>query len=134
MVKKILSIFLISLSINSNCFCDSGNDVIFLSKDQKVPFNGYLFTEEKTQTLKNSVVERDGLKLINTSLQKSLDLSNSNILLTNDKNKLLEDQNNSLATSLYKERSSSTLEKFVWFGLGIFCAGLGVWGVKQVTK
>jgi hypothetical protein len=73
-------------------------------------------------------------KLLTASYEKSIELYKSNEELIDRKTKLLLDQNDKLYEMLNKERSRSNWEKIIWFSLGFLSVGMGVYGVKEITK
>lgn len=109
-------------------------DVQYLSKDQKAPFEGFLFTASKASELKDAVIERDNYKLINLSLEKSLELEKKNSELQNQKVNVVLEQNLNLTKSLNEERSMTNWERVLWFGLGVIGTGLAVYGASKIAK
>lgn len=109
-------------------------DVQYLSKDQKAPFEGFLFTAPKASELKDAVIERDNYKLINLSLEKSLELEKKNSELQNQKVNVVLEQNLNLTKSLNEERSMSNWERILWFGLGVVGTGMAVYGASKIAK
>jgi hypothetical protein len=109
-------------------------DVQYLSKDQKAPFEGFLFTAPKASELKDAVIERDNYKLINLSLEKSLELEKKNSELQNQKVNVVLEQNLNLTKSLNEERSMSNWERILWFVLGVVGTGMAVYGASKIAK
>lgn len=117
-VKKTFWTSLISLLIiNSTCFAQES---IYINKDDKAPFSGYLLPEETVKTLRNNTLERDLYKT-------EADLRERQV-------KLLSDQNDRLATTLQSTSSLSTWEKIGFFSLGVLITGGAVKLAHEVYK
>jgi hypothetical protein len=128
---KIIVFILILLLSFRNAY---GSDVTYIEKDVKAPYNGYLFSPEKTKEVRAGLLERDGLKTINESLESSMK-SLMNINRNNqEKVDILLEKNDKLAKSLYEERQMSDFERLMWFGLGVVGTGLAIYGASQITK
>jgi hypothetical protein len=125
---------LISSIVASNTCSVFAADATPIKSGQPAPYDGLLLTPEKAQEVKNTYVERDGYKLLNDSLQKSLDLSGGAFNLSEQKVNILLEQNNKLAVNLNEARTTSNFEKFMWFGLGVLGASLAVYGVKKAAQ
>ncbi len=130
MLKKILILLLISLTANNSYAAD----VTELKKDQPAPYTGFLFTPEKAQEVKNQLVEADRLKEINESYKRSIELYKDNEKLHEERMTKTMAQADNLAKNLYETRSTSTLEKFGYFFLGVLGTSLAVYGVKKATQ
>lgn len=109
-------------------------DVTYIEAGTKAPYSGFLFTPEKTNEQRLITLERDSFKLLNVSLQSSLELQR--VLNSNTENKvaILLEQNDKLAVRLYEERSSSTWERIFWVGLGVVAVIGGGLGLKAASK
>lgn len=120
---------LISVSLSVNVAV--AEEAIVLNQGQPAPYTGLLLDQNKANEL---YTDLNNYKLLNNSLEKSVKLYLDNEDLYNKKINMLLEQNNKLADNLNKVRSSSDWEKVLWFGLGFFSVGLGIYGVKAVTK
>ncbi len=109
-------------------------DVTKLNKDEKAPYEGYLFPPQKASELKDAVIERDGYKLLNHSLEKSLELQKKNIDLQEQKVDIVLEQNFKLTKSLNDERSMTSWERIGWFTLGVLGTGLAVYGASKINR
>lgn len=107
-------------------------DVTHIEKNTPAPYTGYLFTPEKTNEVKNVVVERDGLLKLNESLTKSLQLQSDVADLNQKKVTILLEQQDKLSKSLYDERSVSNWTQFGWFALGVLATSAAIYGVSQI--
>lgn len=130
-LSQMFSIFLIVLTITSNSYAVESR---FLEEGTPAPFSGYLIPPSTTKELKDAVIERDGFRLINTSLEKSISIYKQNEVLYTDKVNVLVNQNDNLAKSLESARSTSDLTKILWFGLGVVATGFAIYGAKAATK
>ena len=109
-------------------------DAIYLTKDQKAPYNGYLLPEDKLVELRNNTLERDTLKTENASLNTSLKLQDDIISKKDAQLTLYSDANDRLAKTAYNEQSLNTWEKLAFIGLGILITGAAISGVHALYK
>lgn len=120
MVRVILILTLISnLAIAQNA--------VHMNKGDIAQFEGDLLTLETTKQLYNDSLEK-------TSLQKQLDLTNSNNTLLNQEKQILLDQNKSLIENATKDHTLSTWEKAGYFFGGIVITGLAIKGAQQLRQ
>jgi len=131
LASKSLRIFLIALLATSSSF---GLDATFLAEGAKAPYEGYLLTPSKAKEVRQKLLDQESLQMINESLKRSLSASESLIKISDDKVKILEEQNDRLAKSLHEERSTSNLERILWFSLGIAATGVAGYVFLQATK
>lgn len=140
---KILKKLLISLIITSNVYAGDGliwiypdtkDEVVSLHKNDKSPYDGVLFPLDKAKELQTAVLERDNYKLLNESLQKSLDLDKDTEKVLNQKVELITQQNNNLSETLYKTRETTAWDHFWWFLLGVVSTTAAVYGASRLGK
>lgn len=128
-IKNLLAILLIFLMTKNNLVF--AEDAIVLNKGQSAPYTGLLLSEEKANNVYNDL---NKFKLLNQSLETSISLYKQNEELYDKRINNLLEQNDKLATNLQQARSTSNWEKVLWFGLGFLSVGLGIYGVKTITK
>jgi hypothetical protein len=118
MIKFILILTLISnLAFAQNA--------VHLNKNDPAPFEGDLLTLDTTKQLYNDSLEK-------TSLQKQLDLTNSNNALLQQDKTLLLDQNSKLIKAANSEATLNDLEKIGCFILGVAVTALAVKGAASL--
>lgn len=117
---------------NSTISIPVSDEVVFLKKGSVTNFDGYLFSQAKAEDLRIQVLEKEKYRLLNESLTTSLELYKQNLEFTNNKLKLLEDQNDKLAQQLQDARSSSDLSKIIIFSLGMLMTGVAFFGVAHI--
>jgi hypothetical protein len=127
MIKYLLPLILISN-------ITLADDVVYLDKDAKSPYAGYLMPQEKLVEFRNTSLERDTLQLQNDSLNRSLKLQDDVIAKKDQQIQLYSDQNDKLAKTAYSEQSLSTWEKIGFIALGVVITGLAVKGVHEIYK
>ena len=123
-----MTLLVSSMIVNNLAHAD---EAIVINKGQAAPFTGLLLTEEKANTVYNDL---NKYKLLNESLEKTVVLYKQNEDLYDKKITVLLEQNDKLAENLQQARSTSNWEKVLWFTLGFFSVGLGIYGVKTITK
>lgn len=118
MIKFILIFILISNLA-------SAQNAVHLNRNDKAPFEGNLLTLEITKQLYNDSLEK-------SSLQKQLDLTNSNVTLLKQNETLLLDQNGKLIKAAQSEKTLTDLEKAGCFVLGVVVTGLAIKGMQSL--
>lgn len=127
--KKILLVFLMTIGASQ-----AADEAVFLPKDTKSPYDGILLPVDKANQVRKDLIELNTLRAINESYQKSIQLYEQSIQLNDKKNNILLDQNEKLSTELVKARSSTELQKVIWFTLGVLASGFAVYGAKKITQ
>lgn len=120
---KTLSIILITL-LSLNSFAQNA---VHLNKGDSAPFEGNLLTIETTKQLYDDSLEK-------SSLQKQLDLTNSNNNLLSQEKQILLDQNQKLVQTDMAERSLTNWERVGYFAGGILLTALAVKGAMSLKQ
>jgi len=94
-------------------------DAIYLSKGTPSPYSGDLLPTDKLKALYDDSLDK-------SSLQKQLDLANQNVGLLQQDKTLLLDQNAKLLAQSKDAKTTSDIEKGLWFLGGILLTGLAV--------
>lgn len=102
-------------------------DAVYLGKDEKAPFDGYLSTPKTIKDLYNVKLEKD-------SLQRQLDISQKNNDLSEKKVDKLMTQMDKLAQTAYSSQSLSTWEKIGYIAIGVGIVSLGAYVAKEAAK
>lgn len=126
-----IKLFVILTFIGNICYAD---DVTFLNKDDKAPYQGYLFTEIKTRDIRLQLIDGDTNKRLNESLKaENLDLQSKS-----DKKdqqiKLVLDRNDELAKTVSDQQSMSNWTKAGYFLGGMILTGLAIKGAHEIYK
>lgn len=130
MLNKMMILLVTSTLLSNIAFAE----VIHLAPNEKAPFAGYLFPEDKAKEVRDGLIERDGFKLINESLEKSLVLEKTISLDLTKKVDILSNTNTDLAKNLFEERQSSNWAKIGWFALGCISTGFLYSVVSKTAK
>jgi hypothetical protein len=130
---KLLKKLIIFLILISNIIAFADNSIVLKAGD-KAPFDGILLNQTNAESLKTKVLQLGICTDLNTSL------TNSNKLLqdisTQDelKIKAYAAQDNDLAKKTAEEKTTSDLEKFAFFGLGILTTSFAIYGASKLIK
>ena len=109
-------------------------DVTYINKDDKAPYSGFLFTEDKAKDIRLQLIDLDTYKSLNKSLERTVELYKKNEDIDQSKINTLLDQNDKLATNLYSARETSNWERALYFFGGAVLTGLAFYGASQVYK
>jgi hypothetical protein len=123
---KYLLVFLISFNLCAQ--------TKYIAKDTPAYYDGYLFTVDKTKSIRKELIEKDKLAIFNKTLLENLEIQKKVINNQTGQVKILLDQNEKLAKQIDNDHSFTTLERVFWFSLGIAAAGFAVYGAKQIVK
>lgn len=126
---KILTLLLSASLLCNVAFAD---DAISLSKGQAAPWDGVLMTTERAQTARKAELENPQYKLLNDSLQHSLDINTEKTGFYKEKVTILTNDNQMLSTALVKERSNNDLMKVLCFVGGVVLTALAVKGASEL--
>lgn len=122
-MRLMLSLLMI-LTSTANSFADS-SEAVALKKDAPAPFSGVLITHTKAQEIEKDLIDLDGTKSLNDSLQKSLDISQKNYTIETQKTAVLLNRNDELAKQLKSSESTTNVERVVWVVIGVAIGVLG---------
>lgn len=104
--------------------------MVFVEKDQKAPFAGVLFSEQRAKVLRSDVLECDKSALLLTGERSKTDRLNEIIKLKDSEIELYARQNKRLE----RAESSSNTMNYVWFGLGVVVTGIAVYGASGLNR
>jgi len=110
------------------------DDAVYLNKDDKVPFSGYLLPKEKLLDLRNAVLEKDTLRLQNDSLNASMKLQDDIIAKKDQQLTLYGDQMDKMAKTAYSAQGLTDWQKIGYIVLGIGITGLAIFGVHALYR
>lgn len=113
-MKKLKTYLMMSLLIFSSVA--NSLEVVAIEKDQKAPFSGVLMDNEKSNQIKNQLLERDYFEKANKSLNNQLEIY---VKITKEQQDLLNNSN-------------SELTKTIYFSLGVLATGLTLYAAKRV--
>jgi hypothetical protein len=102
-------------------------DFVHLQKDDKAPYEGLLFSIEKSKELRIKLLERDYYESANKSLTKIVETKDLQM-------NMLTERNNDLAKNLSSERTFTTLERMFWFTLGVVGTIGAALAVKRIAQ
>jgi len=80
------------------------------------------------------LIEKDAYRVENRSLTRSVKLHQLNATLSEKQVNMLTKSNENLANRLEKTTDLSSLERVLWFGLGVVATGFAFKGAKELTK
>lgn len=121
---KFLVLFVFSFSVLAK-------DVTYIDKGTEAPYDGFLFTIEKTNSVRQELIEKDQLKIFNKALLENEVRHRQIISNNNTQIHLLINQNTNLMKEVEKKRG---FERVLYFGLGVAFTGLAVYGASKLVK
>lgn len=107
-----------------------GNDSVYLNKDTKAPFSGYLLPHDTVLKFRNMELKNKELTLNVESFERTVDIYKRNEDASEKQNKLLLERTDTLAKELASARSTSNFERALYVVLGAFA----MYGAYQVAK
>ena len=119
-----MRLILISLMILTST-ANATDDAVAIKKDSPAPFSGILMTHTKAQEIEKDLIDLDGTKALNGSLQKSLDINQKNYTIETQKTAVLLNRNDELAKQLKNSESTTNFERVVWVVIGVAIGVLG---------
>lgn len=114
---------MLSISLNvypNNAFADG---LLVVKKGTICPYDGYLLDQKQASKLYTELEDCDRIKLINTSLNKSIELYKSNEVEYKTEISDLKIQNNNLVLAVDKATTDNTWKNILWFSLGAIVTG-----------
>lgn len=124
MLKKTIACLLL---LTYSSVCSFADQITELKKGQAAPYDGVLLDQEKANKAVSVLLERDLLKELNTSYEKTINLYKSNTDHIKQQNNLLLEQNDKLALQLKESQSLNTWERIGLVTLGVLITvGAGV--------
>lgn len=112
---------LISLSASpNNAFADG---LVVLKKGNVCPFDGYLLSKDQASKIYTELEDCDRIRLLNVSLNKSIDLYKANEVEYKTEISDLKIQNNTLVLAVDKATTDNTWKNIMWFSLGAIVTG-----------
>lgn len=105
-----------------------------LKKDDRAPFEGVLLSLDKANKVRYDLLECDIKKSLNESYEKTIKLYKDNENIHQEKINVLLKQNDDLAKAVIEARSSTDIQKIIWFGLGVLATGLAIYAGKEMAK
>lgn len=130
-MKTLLTFLMIGLITINSSFAQ---EAIVMKKDERAPFEGVLFPLEQANKIRYQLIECDIKKELNLSYERTIKLYKENEGYQENKVSILMKQNDELSKALTESKSTSDLQKIIWFGLGVIATGLAIYGTKQITK
>jgi len=110
------------------------DSVISINKGESAPFTGLLFTKDSANSLRIEVLELEKQRYMVQSRDEKLDIFQSRIQLKDEEIDAFRKQNRRLVDQENSNRVAGTIERIVWFGLGIVVTGAAVYGARGLSK
>lgn len=124
MLKKTIAFLLLLTYSSVYSFADQVSE---LKKGQPAPYDGILLDQEKANKAANILLERDLLKELNASYEKTMNLYKINTEHIKHQNNILLEQNDKLALQLKESQSLNTWERIGLVTLGVLITvGAGI--------
>lgn len=126
----IATVLAFSLTLQT-AFADTA---VNINKGDSAPFSGTLLDKEKSDKIRDELIDKDALVKVNESLNKTVLIYRSNEDILNGQKKLLLDQNIELTKTLNDTRETTTLAKVGFFLLGVAVTSAAVYGATRLAK
>lgn len=125
-MKKLLSfLMIVTLSVNA--------ESINLNVGDLAPFKGVLTDYETSRKVMDDLNRLDVVESINTSLNNSIEMYKEVLSNNEQQHKLLRDSNNRLRDRIEKSESVTSLERVLWFSLGVLGTGFAIKAAKELN-
>jgi len=118
LIKKILLTSLVIVLSNTATAAP-----VYLNKDEKAPYTGYLFNEDETKALRKELIDKDILAKLNESYK--------------EENKYIKEAleiRNSQVKELLEDKMNEETRKYIYVAGGILATLLTVYVSTQVVK
>lgn len=125
------ALIILMLLIAQPVFADTAQNI---SKGQPAPYDGVIMDKERSEKVRDELIDKDALVKTNESLNKSIKLYQSNEDILNGQKQLLLNQNIELTKTLNDTRETSTLTKVGFFLLGVAVTSAAVYGATRLAK
>lgn len=122
----LLSIILIS---SNNSF--AADSAIALSKGEIAPFTGILMPLDLAKTVNNKLTDCNRIKLINQSLNDSINIYKKNEVLYKSEVTEIQVENLSLRTAVDNANKNNFWRNALYFGLGVLTTSAVVYATRQ---
>lgn len=129
-MKKLINFIAVFLLISF----PSQAEVRLLQEGDKAPYKGYLFDIETEKKIRIDLLQLDYYKALDQHNIKIIKLMQDNEDLMNKRIELYQKQNLNLNEQLASSKDINTIERIVWFGLGILATGFAFYGARQLAK
>ena len=127
---KNLMIILISVTLTSNIFAESKE----LKMGDLAPFDGIITDLDTSRMIRIELIEKDALVAQNVSLHESIALHKNLSEAIEDRIKVLQESNDKMYTRLQKSSSLNTVERVLWFSLGVIGTSLAIKGARELIN
>ncbi len=104
---------------------------IHLNKDETTPFAGILLNEEMSKIIYDQLDDCGRLKLINKSLNDSIEIYKKNEDLYKSEVTVVRDENITLRTALDKADKNNFWRNALYFGLGVLSTSAVVYATRH---
>lgn len=120
--------------IDVNTLPDINKPVVPVKQGETVPFDGLLFSEQKAESTRLELLDKDACFKDKDSLNKEIDLYKSNISFKDQQVNMLLNQNKVLIEVNNTQEVKDEIKKYVYFGSGILITILSVYASSKITK
>lgn len=123
-----MSLLIFSTTVRAN------EDVVSIEKGKAAPFSGLLFTNKKANEIRREVLELDKTRIMLESRNERLEIFQSRLKLRDEEIELYRRQNERLIKQNNSNKSVGSVERMVWFGLGILATAGAVYGAGALSR
>jgi len=106
-----------------------------VKKDQLIPYDGILFSQEEASAIKKELIDKDLYRQLNDSYERTLKLVNEKQAIDDKRIEMLTKNNLELYNAISVNKDVQWWEKTLFFVLGVAVAGLGMYvAVKAAPR